>query len=73
MAQRCLNLGQAGSALDGMRTVCVPQPVRRYVSIDAGLLCRTFHHGMDGALGKPAATFTACEYRIIGAGVAAER
>ena len=73
MAQRCLNLGQAGSALDSMRTVCVPQPVRRYVSIDAGLLCRTFHHGMDGALGKLAATFAAGEHGIIGAGVATQR
>jgi hypothetical protein len=27
--------------------MCVPQPVRRHFSIDACLLCRTFHHGVD--------------------------
>jgi hypothetical protein len=49
------------------------QPVRRDLSIYTGLLCRTLDHGVDALLCKPAAAFTAGEYRIISAGVAAER
>ena len=73
MAERRLHLWQTGATLDRMRAVGVPQPMRRDLRIDAGLLCRTFHHVVHAALGKPGAALTTCEYRIVGAGVAVQR
>ena len=40
MAKRCLNLGQAGAAVDSVRTVGVPQPVRGHGFIN-------FHHCVE--------------------------
>lgn len=37
VTKRRLHLGQRGPAVDGVRTVRVAQPVRRYSLVDAGL------------------------------------
>jgi hypothetical protein len=50
VAERRLNLGQAGAAVDCMRAVSMPKPMRRYCLIDAGRLRRAFHHAVDDAL-----------------------
>ena len=42
MAERRLNLRQAGAAVNRMRAVGMSEPVRRYISIYGSLLCRTF-------------------------------
>jgi hypothetical protein len=67
-----LNLRQAGSALNGMRTMRVSQPVRGYRSIYACLRCCTLHHAVNGSLCEPAATFSAREHGIIGASITAQ-
>jgi hypothetical protein len=65
-----LDPGQCGAALNGMRTMGVPQPVRRDISVDAGCLRCLLYHAMHGT---HALAFLTYEYGIIGAGVAAQR
>ena len=66
MAERGLNLGQAGAALDSVRTVGVPKPMRRDISVDASRFGCLLYHTMHGSR-IHALSFLINKHGIVGA------